>query len=137
MEKSLVRQSDEAGGEARFGMLQTIRAFALEQLTASGEEISMRNAHAHYFATDVADAGGELFGPEQAAWFDRFETERDDLRAALRWLLDRRDGAAALRLAGGLWPFWLIRGNPSEGSKFLAEATSLDPEVTRRCARGR
>ena len=36
VEKSLVRQSEGIGGEPRFGMLETIREFALEQSSARG-----------------------------------------------------------------------------------------------------
>ena len=36
VEKSLVRQSEGIGGEPRFGMLETIREFALEQSTGRG-----------------------------------------------------------------------------------------------------
>ncbi len=35
VEKSLVRQSEGIGGEPRFGMLETIREFALEQSGAA------------------------------------------------------------------------------------------------------
>ncbi len=127
VEQSLVQRSDDAGGEPRFGMLQSIRAFGLEQLTARGEEAAVRAAHARYFAAGVHDAEPAMFGPEQGAWFDRFETEHDNLRSALRWLLDRQDVDAALGLAGALWTFWLTRGYPSEGSRWLTEALTLGP----------
>jgi predicted ATPase/class 3 adenylate cyclase/Tfp pilus assembly protein PilF len=125
VEQSLVQQSDDVSGEPRFGMLQSIRAFGLEQLTALGEESDVRDAHARYFAADVQEAEPAMFGPEQGAWFDRFETEHDDLRSALRWLLDRREVETALEFAGALWIFWLTRGYPSEGSRWLSEALSV------------
>lgn len=44
--KSLLRQEEQANGEPRFLMLQTIREYALEKLAASGEEDEVRCAHA-------------------------------------------------------------------------------------------
>jgi predicted ATPase len=37
VDQSLVRQLEQAGGEPRFGMLETLREYALEQLERSGE----------------------------------------------------------------------------------------------------
>jgi predicted ATPase/class 3 adenylate cyclase len=124
VEQSLV-QLDDAGSVLRFGMLQTIRAFGLEQLAAHGEEQRARDAHAGYFTSVVLEARPEVAGPEQGAWFDRFETEHDDLRVALRWLLDRGD-VNAVRIVGMLWAFWWIRGYLSEGADWLRQALALD-----------
>jgi tetratricopeptide (TPR) repeat protein len=107
-------------------MLQTIRAFGLEELAARGEEEGVREEHAAFFAGMVARARPELSGPEQGAWFDRFDVEHDDIRAALRWLLRRRETDVALRLVGVLWAFWWIRGYPGEGSDWLRQALALD-----------
>jgi predicted ATPase len=125
VEESLVQLTDNDPDEARFGMLQSIRAFGLEQLAAHGEEASVREAHARYYASIVQVARPALSGPQQRTWFDRFETEHDDLRAALRWLLDRHDGDA-VRLASTLWAFWWIRGHLSEGSRWMQEILALD-----------
>ena len=38
VDRSLLREAEEAGGEARFSMLETIREFAREQLAQAGEE---------------------------------------------------------------------------------------------------
>ena len=48
LDKSLLRQQEQASGEPRFRMLETIREYGLECLTASGEEPAVRRAHADY-----------------------------------------------------------------------------------------
>jgi predicted ATPase/class 3 adenylate cyclase/Tfp pilus assembly protein PilF len=125
VEGNLVQRIDEASGDARFGMLQSIRAFGLEQLATCGEEARVRTAHARYVGEVVAGARAALSGPEQGSWFDRFETEHDDIRGALRWLMAQREASAALRLAGTMWAFWWIRGYFSEGTDWLAQALDL------------
>ena len=46
VDKSLVRQRDGAEGEPRFGLLETIREYALERLEHSGELDELRRRHA-------------------------------------------------------------------------------------------
>ena len=42
-------------------------------------------------------------------WFARLEQEHDNLRAAMNWLLERREAEMALRLGAALWWFWQER----------------------------
>src|SRR5256884_3637005 len=48
VDKSLLQQVEQANGESRFVMLETIREYALEKLEASGEEALTKRAHAGY-----------------------------------------------------------------------------------------
>src|SRR5262249_9417043 len=49
VDKSLTQQLELAGAETRFHMLSTIREYALERLTESGEQHLTRRAHAAYY----------------------------------------------------------------------------------------
>jgi hypothetical protein len=53
---------------------------------------------------------------------DRLERDYDNLRLALRWLLDHDQGERGLRLAGALFGFWFGRGHLREGRQWLDEA---------------
>jgi predicted ATPase/serine/threonine protein kinase/DNA-binding CsgD family transcriptional regulator len=126
MDKSLLRQLEQEGGEPRLLMLATIREYGLEILLASGEMESARWAHAAYYLELAEQAELELGGPQQAAWLDRLEREHGNLSAALQWSLEQAgDGEAeqhrelTLRMAGALWTFWWVRGHRSEGRTFL------------------
>ena len=103
-------------------MLETIRAYAQERLTASAETAAARDAHAAYFLALAEAAEPRLHGPEQLAWLERLETEHDNLRAALAWTLERGENETALRLTGALGEFWRVRGHLSEGRSWLDRA---------------
>jgi predicted ATPase/DNA-binding CsgD family transcriptional regulator len=119
VDKSLVRQEERSDGEPRFTMLETIREYALEQLTLSGEEVALRARHAAWFAAIAAEADETLRGREQLAWLSRLESEHDNLRAAIAYALERRDTDLALRLAGCLHWFWFQHGHWVEGRRWL------------------
>jgi predicted ATPase/transcriptional regulator with XRE-family HTH domain len=106
----------------RLAMLETIREYGTELLAGRSEtgEIARRHA-AHYLAL-AEQAGPALTGPEAVTWLARLDTEHDNMRAALRWAREHDDGAAELRLAAALWPFWQRRGHLSEGRGWLREA---------------
>jgi predicted ATPase len=123
--------------EPAFGMLETVREYAREQLVAEGELVAARRAHAHYFLALAERAARQLRGRDQRAWYLRLEHEQGNLRAALRWLLDQDgpDGLdaaaereAGLRLAGALGYFWYVRGYHTEGLRWMEEALARAPQ---------
>jgi predicted ATPase/DNA-binding CsgD family transcriptional regulator/Tfp pilus assembly protein PilF len=112
----------EGETEPRFRLLEMIREYSREQLTASGEMDATRNRHAVY-VTALAEAGRpELDGVRQTEWLARLEAEHDNLRAALSWSLDGGDAATALRLVGALSRFWEVRGHLTEGRMWTERA---------------
>jgi predicted ATPase/DNA-binding CsgD family transcriptional regulator len=122
LDKSLLQQGKQESEEPRLVMLETIREYGLEVLTASGEMEAVRQAHATYFLRLAETAELELEGPHPAIWWDRLEREHDNLRAVMRWFLEIEEGAMALRLGCALWWFWHSRGPVSEGRIFLEQA---------------
>src|SRR5262249_19830778 len=122
-EKSLVLpvQAEDEDPEPNFGMLETVRQYACEQLELHGELNEAHHAHARYFLDLAERANPELRRREQLAWFRRLEAEHDNLRMALRWLLDHEQHAPALRLAAALSDFWDWRGYHAEAWRWLGE----------------
>jgi predicted ATPase/class 3 adenylate cyclase len=133
LDKSLLQQTEQEGEEPRLLMLETIRAYGLEVLAASGEMESTRQAHALCYVRLVEEAEPELAGPRQAIWLERLEREHENLRAAMQWSLEQAQGERgdgrtreiALRLGGALRQFWYMRSDFSEGRDFLERALTL------------
>ena len=77
VDKSLLQQFEQANGESRFSMLETIREYALEKLEASGEAEQMQRHHAAYFLAFAEEAEPHLHGPQPAEWLKRLEEEHE------------------------------------------------------------
>ena len=71
----------------------------------------------------------ELRGADQASWLERLHLELDNFRAALVWSAGQGDAEGALRLAGGLLEFWMVRADWNEGREWLERALMLSGEV--------
>jgi predicted ATPase len=123
VDNSLVaRRLEPATDEPRFSMLETVREYAEERLIDSGEVELVRARHCRWALELVGRAVPLVADPAQADLLDR---EQDNLRAALRWSIDRQDAEAGLRLGIGTWPLWNLRGRSSEGRAWLAELLQL------------
>ena len=127
--KSLLRAA--ADGEPRFGMLETIREYARERLSESGETEDVESRFSSYFLDLAEEAEPGMFTRDQKSWFDTLESEQGNLRAALAWMRDRGAWTEGLRLAGALGWFWFRRARFSEAQYWLelfrGAAASDDP----------
>ena len=115
--------------EPRYVMLETVREYAAELLAASDEGEAIRDRHAAHFLALAEEAQPHLVGPEEGAWLARLEEEGDNLRTALRRVLDRHETAMAMRFAAVLWRFWATHGHLAEGRRWLEAILALtDPD---------
>ncbi|HEX4359940.1 MAG TPA: BTAD domain-containing putative transcriptional regulator [Pseudonocardia sp.] len=131
VDKSLVQAvpPPDGTGPTRYRMLETIKAFAEQQLLEAGERDAVAEAHAHYFLALAEAADRRLRGPDQLVWMGRLRAESGNLLAALRHAISTRDAATALRLTAALGWFWVARGLFDEASGWLAGATELPGEA--------
>jgi predicted ATPase/class 3 adenylate cyclase len=121
-DKSLVRSVAAAGPDPRFGMLETIREFGLEQLTAAGEDDATRRRHADHLVAFSEALSAQLFAATEPELLARLAAELDNARAALVWLDQQGDEATLIRLAAGLGWVWFVRGFGTEGIAWLERA---------------
>ena len=123
---SLLRREDGKDGQPRFGMLRTTRAWAREQLAASGEADVIARRHALHYLDVARRAAPALVGEGAATVLRALDAEHDDLRAALSWAIASGEQRVALQLAAGLWRFWYMRGMFAEGWIWLRQARAMD-----------
>lgn len=117
---SLVRKSMVAFVPAtgQFRLLETTRAFALEQLQTSGEATALRKQHAQHLLRMLEKATDEWETTSDARWLARYGMVVDDLRSALDWAT-AEDAALAVALAGASWPLWRELSLRPEGRQRL------------------
>lgn len=115
-DKSLLQQSGSPEDEVRFGMLETIREYALERLASSGEEAAIRRAHAAFCLVLAEEGAGQLPSAERRVWMNRFDLEQDNFRAALDWLTRVGRLEWGMRLGNALHLYWQDHAHPAEGS---------------------
>lgn len=121
IDKGLLRQEPGAAPENRFGMLETIREFGLEQVVANNELETLRRCHAGYYLTLAEEGRRQLQRGKQDIWMPRFEREQNNWRMALAWSQEATDIEQELRFAGALWEFWLHYGYLNEGRRYVED----------------
>ena len=112
-------------GEARYRMLETIRAYCTERLAEAGEEDRIRRAFAMHFLGLAETADPMLRTAGQQAWMRRLTIEQDNMHAGLRWTVEHRDAALALRFGQALGWFWLLRGQRRESAAMAREILAV------------
>ena len=136
---SLVRKSlvttEQAGGHTRYGVLETIRQFAGDQLADTDGLTDVHDRHGRYFAELVLRQWDAWDGPDQRTVLDWADAEFGNLRAAFRWAADTGDVERATAIAAHVplivWP--LQRFDPvTWAEEVLLAAVAADvPQLPR------
>ncbi|MCA1739967.1 MAG: tetratricopeptide repeat protein, partial [Actinobacteria bacterium] len=130
--ESTTCQEDE---EPRFTMLETIREYALECLTTSGEVEEVQRKHAQYYLALAEAAQPQATGQwDEVKWwwgFTQLKREHDNLRAALSWAVQNLEVETGARLAIALWWDWVEHGYLSDGRRWMETLLALDGAADR------
>jgi predicted ATPase/class 3 adenylate cyclase len=149
VDASLAAVTEAPDGEPRVHVLETLRAYAIERLTAENELHGARRRHAGHFLRFAEVEGEAMFTADHLRAANRLELEHDNVRQALKWCLahspaDRpRDASGAridLGLCANLGAFWAGAGYVGEARHWLVGAVegdaSEDDPLMARCLRG-
>jgi predicted ATPase/DNA-binding winged helix-turn-helix (wHTH) protein len=123
VDKNLVQRVDRAEAEPRFAMLETIREYALERLTDSGEQSATRRAHAAYCLVLAEEGNPELSPDDRVRWLTQMR--RRDRQSPFRTRLAVSDAGSGLRLCVALFRFWDMREHLTEGRTRLETVLHL------------
>src|SRR5689334_9618467 len=85
VDNSLLLQSQDADGQTRFGMLETIREYANERLHQSNELDQIRHQHALYFLDFVRQVEPLIRSRERVKYTHKMRQEFGNIRAILEW----------------------------------------------------
>jgi len=119
------------GGEPRYRLLESPRAYALERLEEAGERPALQRRHAVVVAALADAAYGLLFSGRLGVddWLRRCEAEFDNARDALRWA--RAEGEAAVELRIGATMLRALPPSAHAERMALADAceSRISPEL--------
>ncbi|MGH2601674.1 MAG: ATP-binding protein, partial [Dehalococcoidia bacterium] len=137
LDKSLLTQSEGPDGEPRFGMLETVREFALVALDAADESDILRRRHAEYCASLAAEAKAGFASADARAWLLRLDGELHNLRSALDWCLAEDEIELATGVLEPIRVYWQARGLVGEARRWAEELLGPPESGTRPASRAR
>ena len=122
LDASLATAAYDEGGRPRFGLLETIRAFAVEELERVGEAELLRGRHLDFVVGYAEAAEQRTRAGVTAELLDEIELERDNIRAGLLEAEGDDDGERQLRLVTALRIFFNVRGPADEARRAVEQA---------------
>jgi predicted ATPase/class 3 adenylate cyclase/DNA-binding CsgD family transcriptional regulator len=124
----LVSQSlvvvETADGAVRYRLLETIRAYTLEQLQANGEETRTRTWHCAYYARELGERTERFLGRDMYAAWSEISPDLDNIRAAWALAVQQRDPQALAQMGQSVQVICEIRGLFEEGLALFREAAA-------------
>jgi predicted ATPase/class 3 adenylate cyclase len=125
VDKSLVTLDADA---QRYGMLETVRQYAVEKLDASGEGDAVREKHLDHYLGLLEQASSRLGGAEQAVWLERLDRVRENILAAHAWSLGAGHARERnYRLVIGADRYWRLRGMVQLAHHVLMDTIANSP----------
>jgi predicted ATPase/transcriptional regulator with XRE-family HTH domain/Tfp pilus assembly protein PilF len=128
LDQSLIQCVEGHGGEVRFTLLEIVRDYGLACLHQEGEFDEVQRTYALHYLALAEKAYSYLEGAQQAEWLGILDAELGNLRSALQWFVEQREGELALRFGNAFGKFCGLRGYWSEERRWLQVVLDL-PEA--------
>jgi predicted ATPase/DNA-binding NarL/FixJ family response regulator len=125
IDKSLVVVVAERRGELRYRLLDSMRAFGREMLSAQPDAAAITERHGRLYSSIALEAGRRLGGADVSDWASLVIEEIDNLRTALEWTI-HHDIQLALQVCASLAGYWDLHGWIYEGRHWLSIALQHD-----------
>lgn len=111
----LVQAVAAVAGDLRYSLLEMVREFAVERLTAGGEAEALGRRHAEYYAQLIEDARNRFQRSNDLHDMQAPDAELPNARAAMRWAEAHGAAATGLQIATALNPIWRAHCLVDEG----------------------
>ena len=128
VDHSLLVKSDGQDGQARYRLLETVRAYARERLAEHDDPDLVYERHLDHYLEVAREAEAGLAGPSPETRLDRLAADLDDLRVAMDHALAVGRPLAVLEIAHPTLPFWMARGLYVEMRHRLTDAVA-SPDI--------
>jgi len=132
VDKSLVVVEPEVLGQSRYRMLDAIKEYAAEQLTAAGEaeqrQQLLRDYTLRVAEHNMAMGMALIPGPWSARVdvFRRYDIDTANVDQVLSRCMTHGDVEGGLRICTGVRPCWIVRGRFAEGMDWFDSFLALD-----------
>ncbi|MFD5247140.1 ATP-binding protein [Amycolatopsis sp. NPDC058340] len=137
IDKSLLVSAEEADGELRYRMLETLREYGAERLAELGGTERVARLHRDWYAGFAARYAEGWIGPGQVEWLRRVAREHANLRRALDYCATTPgEGVAGLRMVTRLGVYWSVCGLLNEARTWLVRQMAAAPPDTPEWASG-
>ena len=121
VDRSLVSLEIAADGSVRYRLLDSIGAYAAEQLAAAGQQNEAARAHAVWYADQAEWCDANVRGNRQADCVAIAVAERSNLDAARSWCL-ANEPELGVRIANGFGWTWVVLGDGPAGAARIRES---------------
>jgi predicted ATPase/class 3 adenylate cyclase len=127
--------ADTGEANTRYRLFETMRAYASERLRESGEAGALARRHALFYRDLFERAYADSWTSSDTAWLRAYAAERDNVRAALEWMLGSDgDAGSAVALAGASSVLWTYLALAGEERRWLERALPLASGVAAQLA---
>ncbi len=133
-DKSVILFDRQPGMDTRYRLLESLRHFAAEKLSESGESEALRSRHCEWFLRFAEIAQQKFATSDGLLWLKKLKADLENLRATLEWSIrENGDPQAGLHILVALSDhFWGL--SPEEvyqwfeqGMAAIHDPSNLDP----------
>jgi DNA-binding CsgD family transcriptional regulator len=129
VDKSLITVIPAGQGRTRYRLLDTMRAYASEQLAAADEVTATRNRHLQYFSTIGIPVDNGFMSRRVVSLLEQWAADYGNVRAALEWAA-ASDPCAAMHLLAETKDLFFTLGQ-ADGSRLAELILQRCPEQNR------
>ena len=117
VDRNMLREEHHEG-QARYRMLETIKAFGRSNAVEHGLEEGLDRKHAEHYLMVAERIEPELRKANQISWLSQLSLDHKNFIASLKWCNKQKEFKTGLSLTVALGWYWVKRGIITEGWKW-------------------